>query len=542
MKRVLFVLLTLFVGQWAFPQTHYENYWDGAVYFKLQNDCQWKIPSYEKSTQYVDELAFLNEMVSKYDVFKLKSPFRTKDYRVERIYRVDFANFSQVDNLIRDLQNIPQVEWAQKSPILKLFVIPNDPKIGQQYYLEKINAYEAWDLTTGSKDVKIAIVDDAFKISHPDLADNVWINEAEIAGNGIDDDGNGYIDDINGWDAADEDNDPSPPDSPGFWGEMVYTHGTHCAGIAAGVTGNGIGIASVSHNVSFIPIKALSNNALIPLAIEKPAEGIDYAIAAGAHIVSMSFGGEQADGFGPLETLINAGTEQGIIFVAAAGNNGDGSGSFLPGAEANAINYPAGFDNVLAVGATNAQDKKPGFSQYGEWLDVMAPGEGIYSSLAWSEEYGDQDGTSMACPMVAGALALMKSYKPEASPEELIICLKNGCDNIDEHNAEFVGKMGAGRINVYNSLLCLDEQLKVEKNEIEFAVYPNPAINELNFKFSDWQNRTVKIVNISGQVVMTYNPNQAQFKADVSGLSSGLYMIVVSEGDNVALTKINIQR
>ena len=144
--------------------------------------------------------------------------------------------------------------------------------------------------------------------------------------------------------------------------------------------------------------------------------------------------------------------------------------------------------------------------------------------------------------MVAGALALMKSYKPEASPEELIICLKKGCDNIDEHNAEFVGKMGAGRINVYNSLLCLDEQLKVEKNEIEFAVYPNPAINELNFKFSDWQNRTVKIVNISGQVVMTYNPNQAQFKADVSGLSSGLYMIVVSEGDNVALTKINIQR
>jgi subtilisin family serine protease len=543
MKKLLFLFCFAFMLNNLNGQMIYPDFWDGVVYFKFKNDYSGKLPNYKEGMDYQSLYQrypeFIN-MIEDFQITEIVSPFRVKNENVSRIYRIYLKDHQNIDFLIRSLLDMNEVEYAEKSPILNIFYSPNDPDTSQQYYLSAINAYAAWNLTTGDPNVKIAIVDDAVRVTHPDIAANIWINPGEIPGNGIDDDGNGYIDDMSGWDAADNDNDPNAPlNPPFFWGELAFTHGTHCSGLAAGVTNNGIGISSVSHNVSLIPIKAVSSSSWLPLAIGAPAEGVDYAIAAGAHIVSMSFGGEQASGFNTLEALINAGHQQGIIFVAAAGNNGDGNGL----GTANAINYPAGFEHVLAVGATNSTDIKPGFSQYGTWIDVMAPGVGIYSTLAWSSPYGNQDGTSMACPIVAGALGLMKSFMPLATKEQMIFCLKYGCDNIDTLNPSFAGEMGAGRINVYNSLQCLMQyQSIVHNSQGNFVLFPNPASDKLNISFDRAAEKTISIVDLNGKKISAINTESDVLDVNVAHLPAGIYVILVDQSSVRTTQKFIIQR
>ena len=536
MRTFLLVIMALLMSTMSYAQTIYPDFWDGVVYFKFKNEAQIKLPAFSAGMNPADvypENSKFIDLCKSYDIQEIVCPFKTKNENVQNIYRVKFSNYTMVDEFTRILSEMPEVEYAEKSPVLRIFSTPDDPDTTQQYYLSKINAYNAWDLSTGSPDIKIAIVDDAVRLTHPDLAANIWINPIEIPGNSIDDDGNGYVDDVSGWDAADNDNDPNAPTSPpAIWGELAFTHGTHCSGLAAGVTNNGIGIASISHNVSLIPIKAVSNSSWFPLGIEAPSEGVDYAIAAGAHIVSMSFGGEQASGFATLETLINTGHDQGIIFVAAAGNNGDGGGGI---GTPNAVNYPAGFTNVLAVGATNNADVKPGFSQYGDWIDVMAPGVGIYSTLAWSSPYGNQDGTSMACPIVAGAIGLLKSYMPFASKEQIIFCLKQGCDNIDAINPTFIGDMGAGRINVYNSMVCLQQYQSIQIIENEWVtIFPNPASNTLFIGFNNQEMKQISIININGSMVMNHNAQDMVIALDISSLPSGMYVCRIEQNGKIS--------
>jgi subtilisin family serine protease len=544
MKKALLFPMLMFIMTSIFTQNVHSDYWDGVVYFKLKNESQMKLPAFSEGMN--EEVVYSRypefiSLIREFGITELLCPFRTQTADIQNIYRIKFNAIERVQELTEQLGRHAWIDYVEMSPILRHFLTPNDASIGSQYYLDNIKAYEAWDLSTGSHNIKIAVIDDAVRVTHEDLAANIWVNPGEIPGNGIDDDGNGYIDDVSGWDAANSDNDPNAPTTPpAIWGEMAFTHGTHCSGLAAGVTNNLIGIASISHNVSLIPIKAVSSSSFFPLGIETPAEGVDYAIAAGAHIVSMSFGGEQASGFATLETLINAGHDQGIIFVAAAGNNGDGSGII---GTPNAINYPAGFTNVLAVGATNASDEKPGFSQYGNWLDVMAPGVGVYSTLAWSTPYGNQDGTSMACPIVAGALGLMKSYMPAASKEQHIFCLKQGADNIDQINIDYAGQMGAGRINVYNSLLCLQQYQSIyisEENQI--SIFPNPAIESLRIGFQSTSPRKISVFSITGNLIYSTQTNDCVVEMNVSTFPNGIYVCKIEENGTFSTHRFVVQK
>jgi serine protease len=542
MKKIIILLLLSGFFSVLNAQTIHQDYWDGVVYFKFHNESGIKLPELRKGMDAQIEFSdypFYANLCQQFEIYEFLCPFKTKATDIQNIYRIKFSNIQQVDMLVRTLAEIHDVEYAEKSPILRLFLTPNDPDQNQQYYLSLIQAYEAWDLGTGSEVIKVAIVDDAVRVTHPDLAANIWVNPGEIPGNSIDDDGNGYIDDVSGWDAADEDNDPNAPlTPPAIWGEMAFTHGTHCSGIAAGVTNNNEGIASISHNVSLIPIKSVTDGSWIPISIETPAEGVDYAIAAGAHIVSMSFGGEQASGFTTLETLINTGHGLGMIFVAAAGNNGDGNGGF---GTPNAINYPAGFTNVLAVGATDSLDVKPGFSQYGDWLDVMAPGVAIYSSLAWSAPYGNQDGTSMACPLVAGTLALMKSFMPHATKEQMIQCLKEGCDNIDAQNPTFIGQMGSGRINAYNSLVCLQQFQSISiVSDNSFMIVPNPADEMMRISFSNHGPKSMKIYSICGTLINEFSTTELVLEIETSSFPDGIYLCIVTDKLTTSVQKIVI--
>jgi subtilisin family serine protease len=329
----------------------------------------------------------------------------------------------------RDLVATDQFVAASPNYQFELFVMPNDPYLSSQWAVHSANDAdidmpEAWDIEQGDPAVVIAIVDTGLDWGHPDLAPNVWHNPGEIPGNGVDDDANGFIDDVYGWDCGDNDSDPRPEPYLEA-GIDVGFHGTHCAGIAAARTNNALGIAGASWGCAVMGLKVTSASG--SFTTQAVTNAFLYAIQAEVDVISMSFGGTFQD-FGFMQSLVDDATQAGIVCVAAAGNDNSG-----------VVFYPAGLDNVLAVGATNQLNQRAAFSSYGAWVDVAAPGEHIWSCVqtnySWDlltqllfallyewdgvNPYMYSDGTSMACPLVAGVCALVRSAAPWLSAEEV---------------------------------------------------------------------------------------------------------------------------
>ncbi|MBX0334239.1 S8 family serine peptidase [Pontibacter sp. HSC-14F20] len=425
---------------------------------------------------------------------------------VDRIFQVELdGSKGTVDQLLTELNAMQEVEYAERVPIYYIHTSPNDPLLtNNQYSLHITKAIQAFSSFNNpdSKPVKLAIVDDAVLISHSDLKANIWTNPGETgldangndkATNGIDDDGNGYIDDVNGWDAADKDNNPSPPLVPSANGNLasptVFSHGTHCAGIAGAVTGNGVGVAAVSNNkVQIVPVKSTLDNTTSTTAINASFDGLAYAVrGAKADVVSMSFGGggySQA-----FQDLINEGAAMGMIFIASAGNNGN-----------DVEQYPANYQNVISVANSDAADKKSSSSTYGKWVTITAPGNAIVSTVPGTAPniaagaYGAKSGTSMSTPMVAGLVGMMKSQNPSLTPERVKQILTSTADNIDLVNPGYEGQLGAGRINAYEAIraaggtsLQAAAAFILSKSEIvigEKVTFVNRSIGESSFAWT----------------------------------------------------------
>ena len=249
-----------------------------------------------------------------------------------------------------------------------------------------INADKAWAITKGSKNVVIAVIDTGIDYNHDDLKGNIWVNTKEIAGNNKDDDGNGFIDDIHGWNAFAKNGNPMDGNS----------HGTHCSGTIGAKHGNGVGVAGVMNDVSLMAVKFLSDEGSGNLADAVIA--IDYATKMNVDIMSNSWGG---GGFSQaLEDSIKAAKAKGILFVAAAGNDGTNNDS--------APHYPSNYqvDNVVSVAAHTNQDSLATFSCFGKrTVHVAAPGHNILSTTP-GNTYKVYSGTSMATPHVSGVLGL----------------------------------------------------------------------------------------------------------------------------------------
>jgi subtilisin family serine protease len=308
------------------------------------------------------------------------------------------------------------VHGLEPDRMISASALPNDPSFNRLYGLNNtaqtggladadIDAPEAWDVTTGSRSVVVAVIDTGIDYRHPDLAANVWTNPREVAGDRIDNDGNGYVDDIYGWDFAN--NDADPFDDQG--------HGTHVAGTIGAVGNNGTGVAGVNWQVSIMGLKFLdaSGSGTTSAAIA----AINYATRMrrdfGANVVATnnSWGG---GGFSSsLQNAITAGGSAGILFVAAAGNDGLNNDA--------TASYPASYTSgsIIAVAATDSSNRLASFSNYGATsVDVAAPGVGILSTTP-NNTYSSYSGTSMATPHVTGVVALLKAAKPDATADQI---------------------------------------------------------------------------------------------------------------------------
>ncbi len=291
-----------------------------------------------------------------------------------------------------------------------------------------IDAPEAWDISTGSSDIIVAVIDTGVDYTHPDLAVNMWVNEGEIPDNGLDDDGNGYIDDIYGYDFRNDDGDP--------WDD--HYHGTHCAGTIGAIGNNGRGVAGVCWSVRIMALKFLSSGG--SGWTSDAIKCVDYSMIMGANLSSNSWGGS---GYGQgLEDAINAAGVAGMLFVAAAGNDNEDT-DVQP-------HYPSSYDceSLISVMATDKNDKKSSFSNYGlASVDLGAPGSRILSCEP-GNQYQYLSGTSMATPHVAGSCALLWSMNQSISNSEIKDIL---LQTVDEALPGLC--VSQGRLNVYSAIL-----------------------------------------------------------------------------------------
>ncbi len=397
----------------------------------------------------LSSLQSFGDKFQKYSMSSIEKAFRTApDFKsspvsgIDRIYLMHFADEFNPLAVAEEFSQAAGVEYAEPVYRYEVEEVPNDPYYNVQNHLPQINAEAAWGIEKGDSSVVIAIVDNGTDYTHPDLAANLWTNIAEANGvPGVDDDDNGYIDDIHGYDLSDDDNEPlnGPRDAAGYW-----LHGTHVAGIAAAVTDNGEGIASIGWNCSYMPIKTAPDDD--PRYIYDGYEGLRYAAENGADIINASWGGFNAySRVG--QDMINYVYTKGCVIVASAGN------SITDG-----FHYPSAFSNVLSVAWVDSEDNleyiRPGVGgTYGISVDVCAPGTNIYSTIPFADgAYGSTGGSSMATPLVAGLCGLVKSQHPDWTNDQIVRQVALTADNIDAKNPAYAGLLGSGRINAYRAL------------------------------------------------------------------------------------------
>ena len=366
----------------------------------------------ENNLRTANKLTSLKKIVKGH--FEGKAATRIKQYGIDLLYAAELPEEIAQEDALAQLKRDPRVEYAEPNYIVKTFQtppsLPNDPLFPQLWGLHNtgqtggatdadIDAPEAWGIMNASN-VIVGVIDTGVDYAHEDLLPNMWKNPGEVGGDGIDNDQNGFIDDVYGWDFANNDNDPMDD----------FGHGTHVAGTIGAAGTNSVGVVGVNWQAKIAAIKFL--NAGGSGTIENAVKAVQYANLMGFPVTSNSWGG---GGFSQaLYDAIAATGQNGYLFVAAAGNSGANSDQFLMD--------PAAFDlpNIISVAATDHNDAKAGFSNYGlQSVDVGAPGVNILSSVPKSgcalcdpTGYRPLSGTSMATPHVSGAVALVWSKFP----------------------------------------------------------------------------------------------------------------------------------
>ncbi len=405
------------------------------------------------------------------EVSKTKHPQKAmralKDEKVPDLthtYLLEVSGDTDIETLCAEYSQDPHVEYCQPNYLIEAQFIPNDPYYsssgswGQPYDdlwgLKKIRSEQAWDLSRG-QGVVVAVVDSGLDYNHLDISANVWVNPGESL-NGIDDDGNGFIDDVRGWDFANQDNNPQDDNG----------HGTHVAGIIAAIGNNSRGIIGVAHQAKIMIVKGLGSSGTGTSA--DLANGIVYAALNGADVINNSWTCTRCPSHPLIVDAVGVAHGLGSVVVFAAGNdNGNVNNVF-----------PANLQDVITVTATDANDSKSSFSNWGYFIDVSAPGGGpdnpppayapqrnILSlkanntgdpNLVINGDYLRLAGTSMATPHVSGVIALVLARNPALTRGQVVSIIKHTAqDQIGDPSWDTAGYdryYGWGRLNAMNAV------------------------------------------------------------------------------------------
>ena len=378
--------------------------------------------------------------------------------------RLDCESRQSLEEALVEYRSNPDVEYAELNYNVSVNSTPNDPLYADQWSLGKITAQEAWDIYTGSSQTIVAVLDTGVDYNHRDLRDNMWVNEVELNGAaGTDDDDNGYVDDIYGYNFIYNNGDPIDD----------YGHGTFCSGIIAASGDNDFDITGICWNTRIMALKFMglfgdgsTSDAVL---------AIYYAVENGADVISNSWSTPNESLL--LKDTVDYAYSQGVIIVASAGNDGS-----------NVPQYPACYKKVISVAATDSDDRRWQYSNYGDCVDIAAPGVDVLSLSSEGTLIGISNdryttilsGTSTACPHIAGACALLLSTNPLMTYDQVYDVLTRTADPISPGIC-----LSNGRINLSGAM----HAIVPSRGYISFDsnYYANPGV--MGMLLADWNLR-----------------------------------------------------
>ncbi len=439
MRKVFF--LFFFISTYVLSQSSiFVKYSDDISLENIERLKQTQIKSTVNTNKPVKPLLAESYKVSNSNVYS---------ERIVRIVKYTFSTEEQKEQFIAGLDR-SNVEYLQDNIVYKINFTPNDSLLSEQWALKNINAFDAWNITKGSPDIKIGVIDTGIDYLHPDIENTIYINPGEDLNgngkydisdeNGIDDDGNGFIDDIMGWDFTDRYGFPF--DTTGGGGDYLdwdndpldeQGHGTAISGIIGATQNNISGISGVAPNCKIVNLRAFDPSGYGDE--DDVSSAILYAVDNGVDVLNMSFGDGSFSYV--LKDVVEYAYSQGLTMVGSSGN----SGSSKP-------HYPSGYPEVISVGMSSESDYVSGLSNFGSTIDLVAPGVSILST-DYQGGYDEVSGTSAATPFVSATAALLLSID-DFTNQGIKQILKSTADDIAEDGWDSLA--GAGRLNVYKAL------------------------------------------------------------------------------------------
>lgn len=547
-----------------------KKYFDGAIIIKYKSDRQLRTI---QSQAHIDPEEDIRQMLQKAGATSMQSVFKTTTppgiqhtaqaqqatENLQRIYEVRYSSNTDAAALAAKMNQLAGIEYAEPKYIRRMQFTPNDP-VANSY--QTVHGFEqAWDVTRGSSDVVIAVVDGGVNYLHFDLDEKLWINTDEVAATargqvdqnsdgtitssevmqylsqqngdyngdgsinlsdalapssplltGSDTDGNGLADDVYGWDywggggvngqPITQDNDPIADGTD---------HGVHVAGIAAAETNNGEGISGTGFNVRYMALKAggIPDDPSTPTdesrAIGFGYESIIYAALQGADIINCSWGG---GGFSEFENdVIDFATDMGALVVASAGN-----------AASNNVDFPSGYANTLSVGSIDASEQISSFSNVGYNVDVFATGSGI-ESTGFRDAIVTKSGTSMSTPAAAGLAGLIKSLNPAWSPQRVAAQIRSSARFINSSN----DRQGHGIVDAFKAVSTNLPGVRVVASQFEDSNGDKLGLNEngtITLRVTNFGN-TVSNLSLQLQSLVSQGITLSQSSQSIGSLATG---------------------
>ena len=439
------------------------DYLPGKLLVRFTHDVQLQMDG--KSV--VSSEAELNRLLERFDAYAFKGtyePYIIQNEQFREFTRNDktifFPEKTDINLVMAEFNQLSSVEEAIPDWLMPVdeSCPTDDPSLGSQWWITKTSAKEAWCLNTGNPEILVVAIDSGTDWNHPDYIGHIWRNLGEdpdgdvanyqeltpdyilssTADDGQDNDGNGLVDDFLGWDFVASASSPNPNEdsnAPDNNPIDFNGHGTGCAGALAQVGNNGIGTAGMAYNTTIIGMRCgYENSQGNGLIITSSAlQGIAYSVDKGAQVINMSYGGPSY--ISQVNTAMVNAWNSGALLFGAAGNDGVGS-----------LHYPSAYDNVIAVGASTQSDSRASFSNYGNWVDVSAPGTSCVTGW-FNDTYLSWDGTSVASPIAAGVGALVIDAFPDSSNTFWRMVVEATTDEINTDQP-----LGTGRVNAYKAV------------------------------------------------------------------------------------------